>query len=348
MSLRKVFLVSSPLVLLIAGAVLAQTTPRTPQTAQTPRTPETTGVLQLFANGDSFLGVYSEDITRENMSRYNLREPRGVGVTRVAEGSPAEKAGLKKNDVILKFDGETVNSVRKLNRVIGESTADHVVRLTISRNGSEQEVSATLAKREGRDRLFDLRSDVIPNGDWTGTFGGLTNRLDNMKIDSTSLLMSLGTSRRIRITTEQLTKQLAEYFGVTKGTGLLVTSVSEDGPAAKAGLKAGDVITEVEGAPVESVSDLIRELNRKTEGDVSLTIIRDKSQRTIKVTPEKGRDGLFELEGLGGFPKIGAITIPRINVRVPTIRPLVIPTIKFTMPKVRVSPKVIVRPILLD
>ena len=78
------------------------------------------------------------------MARYGMRDVRGVGVTEVMKDSPAEKAGLRKDDVILRFDGESVTSVRKLNRLVSESSADQTVRLTISRGGAEQEVTAVL------------------------------------------------------------------------------------------------------------------------------------------------------------------------------------------------------------
>src|SRR5215831_6576242 len=101
----------------------------------------------LIGDG-AYLGVGTEDITKDNMARYGLHEVRGVGVTEVLKDSPAEKVGLQKNDVILRFDGESVTSVRKLSRLVNESSPDQVVRLTISRAGAEQGLSATLTKRD--------------------------------------------------------------------------------------------------------------------------------------------------------------------------------------------------------
>src|SRR5438067_1929288 len=97
--------------------------------------------LSFFLDGGAFLGVGTEDISKENMGRYGMREVRGVGVTEVAKDSPAEKAGLRKDDVIVRFDGESVTSVRKLTRIINESSPDQNVRITISRGGAEQELS---------------------------------------------------------------------------------------------------------------------------------------------------------------------------------------------------------------
>ena len=141
-----------------------------------------------------------------------------------------------------------------------------------------------------------------------------------------------------------LTKQLADYFGIANGKGALVTAVTDDGPAAKAGVKAGDVITAVDGEAVDSPGDISRVINRKKEGDVTLTIIRNKSQQTIHVTPREG--GGFS--GTLGNPEIGRrIVIPRIEIPMPEIdiaMPNIvipsIPTVNVRMPRIRVTPRV--------
>src|SRR6266853_925922 len=140
--------------------------------------------LSFFLDGGAFLGVGTEDISKENMARYGVREVRGVGVTEVSKDSPAEKAGLRKDDVIVRFDGESVTSVRKLTRLINESSPDQNVRITISRGGAEQELSATLGKHK-MDNLFggmvtpriqrggnddDFR--VLPQSNWPPSIGG--------------------------------------------------------------------------------------------------------------------------------------------------------------------------------
>src|SRR5437762_8680246 len=133
--------------------------------------------FSFFLDGGAFLGVGTEDISKENMAHYGMREVRGVGVTEVSKDSPAEKAGLRKDDVIVRFDGESVTSVRKLTRLINESSPDQNVRITISRGGAEQELSATLAKHK-MDNLFggavprilrggnDDELRVLPQSNW--------------------------------------------------------------------------------------------------------------------------------------------------------------------------------------
>ena len=76
-------------------------------------------------------------------------------------------------------------------------------------------------------------------------------------------------------------------FGVADGKGLLVNEVRADSPAAKAGLKAGDVIVEIDGKKIEKNLDLIKAVNEKKEGSVSITVIRDKNRQTFSVEPNK-------------------------------------------------------------
>lgn len=97
-----------------------------------------------------------------------------------------------------------------------------------------------------------------------------------------------GEGRRIGVGVSDLTSQLAQKYGVSDG--LMITEVNNDSPAAKAGLKAGDIITEINGKAVKSDIDLIREINSQKDGDVQLTIVRDGQRQTISVTPEKTKD----------------------------------------------------------
>ena len=294
--------------------------------------------LSFFLDGGAFLGVGTEDITKENMARYGMREVRGVGVTEVAKDSPAEKAGQRKDDVIVRFDGESVTSVRKLTRLINESSPDQNVRITISRGGAEQELSATLAKHK-MDNLFgstmprilrggnddDFR--VLPQSNWPPSIGG----------GDAPFIMSLGANRRIGVSTQTLTKQLADYFGVKDG-GVLITSVVDNTPAAKAGLKAGDVITAIDGEKVTSPGDITRGLSKKETGDVSLTIVRDRNTRTVTLTPEKNPDSNLIRPGTMGtrrvmIPSVAIPAVPEMNIRIPRIIVPATPSIEVTVPQ---------------
>ena len=341
------------IVLLVSASATAQRTPRTPGTPPAPPSGIVAPVPPGFSfsfEDTSYLGVSPENITSENMSRYGLSAPRGVGVGSVSPGGPADRAGLKKGDVILQFDGEPVGSTRKLFRLIGESAPDQTVRLTISRNGSEQQLSVTLGKREGTARAFGAVTPA-PDLDYFPRINPNTPRPRGF--DPEIFAYSFGNNRRIGITTATLTKQLAEYFGVSGGQGLLISSISENSPAFKAGLKTGDVITEVNGEKVADAEDFIHALNYKEEGEVTLTIIRDKSQRTIKVTPERRPLPSLNPSGFQALPMTGnmlplersmsLMEIPEVRVlqQMPKIETFVLPKLDgITLPRLMNLPRV--------
>ena len=298
--------------------------------------------FSFFIDGGGFLGIYAENISRENMGRYHMSQVRGVGVTQVIKDSPAEKAGLRKDDVILRIDGENVTSVRKLNRVVSELAPDQSVRVSFSRGGSEQEVSATIGKRNNSSFAGDLLRGDPKIWKWEGpkTFkweGPLINHGD---LFDNNFSFALGNSRRIGVSTMELTKQLADYFGITGGKGVLVTSVTDDGPAAKAGVRAGDVITAIDGEAVDSPGDLARVINRKKEGDVALTIVRNKSQQTIRVMPSEARfPGTLDRAQIGRRIVIPRIDFPDIDIAMPRVVIPAIPSININMPRIRVTPR---------
>lgn len=143
---------------------------------------------------------------------------------------------------------------------------------------------------------------IPPGGGWTTTGDGN--------------VMLFGASRRIGVSVSSLTKQLGEYFGVPDGKGLLVTSVRDGGPAFKGGIRAGDVIVEADGRPVDSNIELIRAIGSKKEGDVRLTIVRDKNRVSISVTPEAAKEVIAPfVEG----------TLPRIAIPRAPVAPVVTP-----------------------
>ena len=286
----------------------------------------------LFLQGGTFLGVHAEDVTKENMSRYGMRDVRGVGVTEIVKDSPAEKAGLRKDDVILGFNGESVTSTRKLNRLVSESSADQNVRLTISRGGSEQEVSATLSKRQGTGML-----NAKIREDFKQKMEQFKKDMPKIKSGDGTWVFNTGSYRRIGIATQTLTKQLADYFGVSEG--ILVTSVNDNSPAAKAGIKAGDVITAVDGEKVNSPGDISRAIGKKQDGPVTLTVVRDRNTRSVIVTPEKPPAG----SGADYYdtivtPQITIPVIPAITIQTPQITVPVIPPVDITVPA---TPRVI-------
>ncbi|MCY7374462.1 MAG: PDZ domain-containing protein [Pyrinomonadaceae bacterium] len=283
----------------VVGTANAQTAP----TAPTERTVQRMTFGVPFET--SYLGVQTEDISKENFSKYGLSTVRGVGVDKVVENSPAAKGGLQNGDVILKFEGEEVSSVRKLTRLIAEIAPDHTAKLTVLRDGSEREISVTLGKRDlPQFQTGNFRVENLPN---LSALPRLPRTMPTVPLppmtggDSNVFIFRTGANRQIGVGVTPLTKQLGDYFGVAEGRGLLVNNVRENSPAAKAGLQAGDVIVEIEGKEVKSMPDLLRAISEKNEGIVSLTFIRDKNRQTINVTPEAAKEEKMKPEEFQRF-----------------------------------------------
>lgn len=372
MRMRNLLLISA-VMLWASATALAQTPPPAPPAPSAPSAPSRPTVtivpapyiiepsppmgFSFLLEGGNFLGIQPEEINRENMSRYGMSQARGVGVREVSKDSPAERAGLRKGDVVLQFDGEVVSSTRKLLRLIGEAAPEQTVRLTISRNGSEQQLTATLGKREAA-RAGEFNVMPMDPGEFQFGFPPSTPRAPRAGQAPESEVFAFGFgNRRVGILTTPLTKQLADHLGVSGGKGVLVTSVNENSPAAKAGLRAGDVITEVNGASVEDSGDFIRELNRKDEGDVTLTVVRDKSQRTIKVTPERRPSPSFNLTDFQPAPMALLRISPRVKVEtlyralraMPRVQNFALPKLeKLLVPRLLNLPRNAPLPLVLD
>ncbi|MGD9560672.1 MAG: PDZ domain-containing protein [Pyrinomonadaceae bacterium] len=289
-------------VLIGAGAVNSQT----PE----PKAEKERGAVRSFAwtmNGSGgYLGVRTEEISKDNFGTYALAEVKGVGIESVVADSPAQAAGLQKGDVIVRLNGEEVTSARKLSRLVGEIAPDHQARLIVLRGGSEREITVTVGKNPG------LKS---ANGafQWSGPLEDfdipgledLPNLRSLPRIESIPLppgapnapmAWSFGSSRQIGVGISMLTKQLADHFGVAGGA--LINNVRADSPAAKAGLKAGDIIVEADGKMIDGSFDLVRAIREKKDGSIALTFVRDGNRQTVNVTPEEvkgGFDNLIEL-----------------------------------------------------
>lgn len=274
----------------------------------------------VFDDEGGYLGIQTQEVTKDNFSKFGLSKVQGVAIYKVLENSPAAQAGLLKGDVILKFDGEEVSSIRKLSRLMSEVAPDHEATLVVSRGGSEREIDVTLGKRPTNSLEMGRFGAVIPvpNGQFPRL--PMPNNLPQIRRlppvydggQPPVFVLKPGAGRQIGIGVTTLTKQLAEYFGVEE-KGLLISVVRENSPAARAGLKAGDVIVEADGKEIKGEIDLFRAINDKKEGDVSLTIIRDKNRQTITVTPEVSKEEFKEFENFvppNGLPQMNFQTVP--------------------------------------
>jgi S1-C subfamily serine protease len=214
----------------------------------------------LLNGSPTRLGVALDEVTPEKAQELKLPAEAGAIVTSIEEGSPADQAGLQKRDVIVEFDGTPVRSSAELRRLIRETPAGRHVAIKVIRNGQAQVLHAKL--EASGDLHFNMPDVHIPEFQFPFHSSGAT----------------------LGISGDDLTTQLAKYFGVKQGKGVLVREVLVGSAAEKAGLKAGDVIVQVEGKTVGGVDDLRAELEDHSETrKVKLTIVRDHHEQAVNV-----------------------------------------------------------------
>jgi serine protease Do len=255
--------------------------------------------VEVVRFGGGKLGIRLDEVGKDDVGRLKLSAERGAIVRSVSPDTPAQKAGLQEGDVIVRYEGETVQSAAQLARLVRETPAGRTVAIDVVRNGSPQKLSATLA--ETRDRVhvgdfgdFDIQIPEIEVPP-VPPIPPVPPVADMFHFDGRGRGFGFHTAgpRKLGIEYQELGDQLAHYFKVDKG--VLVTSVDEDGPAAKSGMKAGDVIVKFDGHAIDDAETLRSEVGNAEAGkDVTVTVQRDGHPLDLKVklqSPERRTRG---------------------------------------------------------
>ena len=234
--------------------------------------PERT-VTIVRAGSGSFLGIGVAEIEAERAKSLGLRDVHGVEVTRVEEDSPAAKGGMRTGDVVVEFNGQRVEGSEQFIRLVRETPPGRDVKLTVARGGATQSLVVrtgarkTLAARTGE--TFEIPNIVLP---------------DVRMPDVPKAYMSWRSSI-LGIEAESLDSQLAGYFGVKEG--VLVRAVTKATPADKAGIRAGDVILQVEDTKVATpreISSAIR--SARSKKTVAIQLMRERRELTLNLALE--------------------------------------------------------------
>ena len=232
--------------------------------------------------GPSWLGVETNEVTADKAKELKLSAERGVVLGKIVPDSPAAKAGLKENDVVTEINGQRVEGAAQFRRMIHEIPAGRSIQLTVWRDGHSQTISATLGKSEERHRA--MRPMIAPT---PGTFAFRMPEMPEIpSMEWNGNMVFGGGQPRLGIDAEDVGGQLGTFFGAPDGEGILVRDVNAGSPAEKAGVKAGDVITSLDGERIRTVGELREKLSAKRDDKdriVKLGVVRNKSELSLNV-----------------------------------------------------------------
>ena len=193
-----------------------------------------------------FLALIPQDIDENLAKALKLKTNEGALVSDVTPGGPADKAGIKRGDVILQFKGKKVTNSTELRRVVAQASPGSKVKITLLRDGREIEVTVALGER--------------PKGR-----GGREE--NEIKPEEQS-------SKQLGFSVQNLTPDIARQLGYKDENGVVVTDVVGGSPADDAGLQSGDLIKSVNRESVESVQDFNRAVKGLKSGDSVALLIR--------------------------------------------------------------------------
>jgi len=221
---------------------------------------------QLLKNGKvhrGMLGIFIQNITDDTAKALELKDTAGVLVSDVQKGSAAEKAGIKRGDIITAINGEKIEDSNVFRNKVAGTAPGTDIKLTIVRDGQQQEVTAKLEE-------FDVNA-VSKNQN-----GGDDNETAPEKESGGKLGLSL----------QPVTPQIARQLNMTSAEGLVITDIDPTGPAAEAGLARGDVILEVNKQTVATTDDVRSALDKAGSRPVLMLVVRQ--GRTIYLTVRPG------------------------------------------------------------
>lgn len=200
-----------------------------------------------------WLGVTIQEITPELREKLELKSDRGVLVADVAESGPADKAGIKRGDVIVSFDGKEIREVRELSYVVASTPVGKTVTVGLLRDGKKKDLEVKVGELKAEQEQRATREEVPDLG----------------------------------MTVMEVTPELAKRYGLTESSGIVVAKVQPNTPAAEAGLQPGDIIVEIDQVPVTNIETYKRLIRGYEAGDTILLLV-SRQGSTLYVTLDVG------------------------------------------------------------
>ena len=187
-----------------------------------------------------WLGVMIQKVTPELKDKLKLKDEKGALVADVTPNGPADKAGIKRGDVIVSFDGKVIKQMKDLPYIVGTTPVNKTVLVEVIRKGQEKDFQIKLGElKEGKEAKETGQEKPY-----------------------------------LGMTVEELTPQLARNLGTSETSGLVVVQVNNNTPAAEAGIKQGDIILEIDQITVKTLEQYNKKIQDYKKGDSILFLIK--------------------------------------------------------------------------
>ncbi len=192
-----------------------------------------------------WLGVVIQKVTPEIAKSFGLKEPEGALVSDVMEHSPAEKAGIRRGDIVVSFDGKRIKEMDMLPRLVGSAEIGKEAKVGVVRDGKEFAVNITVGELKEESLQASQRSE-------TGKDFGLI--------------------------VQNITPEIAKHLGLKGNDGVIITDIQPDSPAQDADLRSGDVVKEIDRKPIRNVADFRDAIKKgKSKEGIVLLVKRESS-----------------------------------------------------------------------
>ncbi len=258
----------------------------------------------------SYLGIDVRAVGDDQVTTLRLKDIHGAEITQVDHDAPAGKMDLRVHDVVLQMNGILIDTADQLRRMMHDCPPGRMVVMTINREGQVITTSAPMADREVVERQAwaqhvgtginlpgpQAPDSALPTPGETAFAAPAPAPAAPGSRYSKSFLGTLLTSPTYTgAMLEIMRPQLAQFFGVPTGTGLLISSVADNSPAAMAGLKAGDVIVRANLKPMETMGHWAKVIREAKGRPITVDYVRDRQQKTVTLTPDIKRKISYDL-----------------------------------------------------
>ncbi len=248
-----------------------------------------------------YLGIDVRDVPEVEAPLLKLKDTHGAEIIRVDHDGPAGKMGLREHDVVVQMNGATIEGEDQIRRLLREIAPGRTVSLVISRDGQKMLLTAQMADRSEVERQAWEQHLAVPVGG--GPQAPLTGLPSDDPASAAGQSVSAGpvpqskyskgflgtillTPAYTGVMLERIGPQLSQFFGVPRGTGLLVKGVDPNSPAAMAGVRAGDVVVRADSKAVASLADWTKIVRDAKGRPVTVVVLRDHKETVITVTPD--------------------------------------------------------------